>query len=114
VQLGLAGKDLNSDIAELVRRGLDAKIQMAWDSVRVIGNEAVHPGVLDLKGDVETVKCLFELINEIANELISKEKRIEAVYAKVPPQKREEIEKRDKGICKTKSNIFENYNLQKS
>jgi hypothetical protein len=46
--LGKPGRDINSDIAEMVREGLPASIQKALDIVRVTGNEAVHPGELEL------------------------------------------------------------------
>jgi Domain of unknown function (DUF4145) len=40
--LGEGGKDLNADIASLVRKGLDVRVQKALDAVRVIGNNSVH------------------------------------------------------------------------
>ena len=42
IALGLKGTDLNSDIADLVKRGLPPKGQQSLDAVRVIGNESVH------------------------------------------------------------------------
>src|SRR5690606_26229679 len=46
-ELGEEGKNINSDIAKLVARGLPPMVQKALDSVRVIGNDAVHPGQID-------------------------------------------------------------------
>ena len=60
-QLGETGKDINADIASLVKKGLDTEIQRALDIVRVVGNEAVHPGAMDLKDGRETAAKLFEL-----------------------------------------------------
>jgi hypothetical protein len=55
-QLGKAGENINADIGALVKDGLNPKVQMALDIVRVVGNEAVHPGELDLNDTPEA--CL--------------------------------------------------------
>lgn len=44
-------KGLNECIATLVRQGLDPEIHQALDYVRVIGNNAVYPGRMDLDDD---------------------------------------------------------------
>lgn len=93
--LGEKGENINDDIANLVKKGLSPLVQKALDSVRVIGNEAVHPGTLDLKDDVETATRLFELVNIIAEQMISNLKHVEDLYKKLPADKRKAIEKRD-------------------
>lgn len=94
--LGESGKDLNQDIASLVEKGLPVQVQQALDILRVIGNESVHPGQLDMKDDIETATRLFELINFIVEDRISKPKAIEELYQKLPESKRKAIEERDK------------------
>lgn len=96
IQLGEKGKDLNTDISNLVKKGLPIKVQQSLDSLRVIGNEAVHPGQLDLKDDLETAASLFKLVNFIAEKMISEPKEIEEIYNKIPESKKEQINKRDK------------------
>ncbi len=92
----LGEKDkLNIAIQNLVKRDLDPRVQKALDSVRVIGNDSVHPGELNLNDDPETASRLFELVNHIANQMISIPKSIEETYSKLPETKRQEIEKRD-------------------
>jgi len=96
-ELGEKGDDLNQDIASLVKKGLSPLIQKSLDAVRVIGNEAVHPGVLDLRDDKETAMGLFDLVNMIVEQMISHPKHVQAMYSKLPAGKRAAIEKRDSG-----------------
>ena len=100
VHLGEKGKKLDDDIASLVSKGLNPLVQKSLDIVRVIGNEAVHPGVIDLNDDRDTANRLFSLINSIADQMISHPKNVEKLYEKLPPSKREAIEKRDKKLKK--------------
>jgi len=94
--LGAGGKDLNEDIASLVSKGLDRRIQMSLDVVRVIGNNAVHPGQIELKDDRPTANTLFSLVNLIVDSMISQPKHIEATYKSLPATAHDQIEKRDK------------------
>jgi hypothetical protein len=94
--LGQPGKKLDDDIATLVAAGLNPLVQKSLDVVRVIGNEAVHPGNLDLKDDINTATRLFELVNAVADQMISQPNRINELYKKLPEEKRKAIEKRDR------------------
>jgi hypothetical protein len=95
VQLGGRGHTINDDIAALVAAGLPVQIQQALDVVRVVGNNAVHPGQIDLHDDVKTATALFDLVNLIADNRISEPKRIASMYAGLPAPALEQIEKRD-------------------
>ena len=97
IHLGENGKDLNDDVASLVKKGLPEKIQKALDSIRVVGNNAVHPGQLDIKDDQNTALALFELSNVIVDVMITKPKKIDEIYRKIPDSAREAIAKRDAG-----------------
>lgn len=94
-QLGEDGKNINDNIASLVKKGLPVTIQKALDIVRVVGNDAVHPGQIDLKDDSVIASRLFELINIIAYTMITQPKEIAALYETLPEDKRAGIEKRD-------------------
>lgn len=94
--LGETGKDINADIASLVEKGLPVRIQQSLDIVRVVGNEAVHPGQLDLKDDEETATQLFGLVNLIVDDRISQPKDVENLFQTLPEEKRSEIQRRDK------------------
>ncbi len=100
----LLGKalDINAAIAELVKQGLRVEIQQALDSVRVIGNESVHPGQIDLRDEPQIAAGLFDLVNIIVEERISQPKKIAEIYSKLPPPKVVAIQQRDKAAA-TKS-----------
>jgi Domain of unknown function (DUF4145) len=94
--LGQSGENINTDIAGLVKNGLSVKLQQALDSVRVVGNNAVHPGQIDLKDDIETANKLFVFVNIICDNQISQPKQIGEFYdATIPDNLKQAIEKRD-------------------
>lgn len=96
-ELGQPGKNINHDIAALVAGGLDPRVQKALDAVRVIGNEAVHPGQIDLRDDRTIAVSLFKLLNLIVDKTISEPKHVDEIYAMLPEEKLKQIEKRDGG-----------------
>lgn len=93
--LNVSGNSLNDKIASLVRKGLPEQIQQALDTVRVIGNNAVHPGQMDLHDDRKTAESLFELVNLIVDSMISQPKRVSSLFDKLPQNARDQIERRD-------------------
>ena len=93
--LGEEGKNINTDIGNLVRKGLPNKIQKVLDIVRVIGNNAVHPGQMDLKDDTETAERLFKLVNLIVEEMITVPRQVDQLYDSLPEGSREAIARRD-------------------
>ena len=94
-QLGQPGDNINDDIKNLVRSGLDTRVQKILDVVRVVGNKSVHPGTIDLRDDRGTAKKLFELVNRIAYDTITHKREVESLYESLPKSKRDAIEKRD-------------------
>jgi len=93
--LGKSGENLNQDISSLVTDGLNPIVQKSLDVVRVIGNESVHPGAIDLNDDKETAARLFDLVNIVCEQMITQPKQVEDLYKKLPESKRNAIEKRD-------------------
>lgn len=97
VELGQRGQNLSDDIGKLVKSGLDPRVQEAADVVRVVGNNAVHPGTIDLRDDKATALKLFDLVNVIVVATISVPKRIKDMYQEILPETaRAQIKKRDK------------------
>lgn len=95
IHLGEQGKEINKDIGSLVKNGLSPKIQKALDIVRVVGNESVHPGQIDISDDPATTSKLFELINIIADTMITQPKEIDKLFDGLPDGKKVAIQKRD-------------------
>jgi hypothetical protein len=88
-------KNINASIGLLVEKGLDQRIQKALDVLRVIGNEAVHPGQIDLKDDKTTALGLFDLVNLIVQALITTPKQIDSMFESLPPNALDGIKRRD-------------------
>ena len=65
------------------KRGLNSHLVNTLHICRVIGNEAVHPGTIDFEEDSDKVKFLFFLVNDIADELVSKPKKIQESYGHI-------------------------------
>ena len=95
VHLGQTGKNINGDIAQLVKDGLPPLVQRSLDICRVVGNNAVHPGELDLQDTPDVAFSLFKLINVIAYDRITRPKEIEALYNALPDGARDAITNRD-------------------
>ncbi len=96
VVLGEKGKNINDDIRSLVKKGLPPLIQKSLDYCRVIGNNAVHPGEIDLGDTPDMANQLFAMINVIIEDRISRPKEIEALYGRLPEEARKAIEDRDR------------------
>ena len=94
-RLGEKGKNIDDDIASLVAKGLNPLVQKALDVVRVIGNEAVHPGTIDLKDDRDTALRLFSLVNSIADQMITHPKAVQEMYDQLPAGKIAAIDARN-------------------
>lgn len=93
-ELGEPGKNINTDIGNLVKKGLPIIVQQSLDIVRVTGNDAVHPGQIDT--DIpETVGQLFDLVNIIIEYMIALPKKVSGIYSGLPADKVKGISDRD-------------------
>jgi len=96
LHLGGAGENINEDIKGLVDRGLDQRVQQALDVVRVVGNNAVHPGEIDLRDDRPTALQLFDLLNLIVEIMITQPTHVARMYKNLPAGALAAIDRRDK------------------
>jgi len=94
-ELGEKGKNINDDIGSLVAKGLPVEVQQALDYCRVVGNNAVHPGEIDLKDDPNIAHSLFEMVNFIVEVRISQPKKVADLYNILPVGALKAVEKRD-------------------
>ena len=102
-ELGETDRDINKNIGALVEKGLPKKVQQALDFVRVVGNKAVHPGIIAFDvDDINTAKTLMRLINMIGQSMITDPKEIENMYNQLPESAKESIERRDGNKDSTK------------
>ena len=61
--------------------------------MRVTGNHAVHPREIDFD-DTTDVHTLFDLVNIITEDFITRRKRVQKLYDKIP-EKEKKIKERD-------------------
>ncbi len=89
-QIGETERNIDKNIKNLVEKGLNPKIQKALDFVRVVGNEAVHPGEINLDDNKEIAISLFKILNLIANDMITIAKEMDELYEDIIPEERKQ------------------------
>ena len=78
----LKNRNINEDIEEIINignfyQGQKDVLKEAMDSIRLVGNKASHPSELDINDNSEIANILFEMINFIVGEIITKPKEME-------------------------------------
>lgn len=88
--------NINTAIGQLVADGLPQGVQKALDAIRIIGNESVHPGVIQDEDIDKSVSKMFDLLNFIVQDRITRFEEIDALYESLPEGKRQGVEQRDR------------------
>jgi hypothetical protein len=100
--LGQEGKNINTDIRSLAAQNiLPPLVVKVADTVRIAGNNAVHPGEMSDEDFDHVASKMFELLNFIVKKGISEPKELEALYKMTPENPRKDAEAKD---AKAKSN----------
>jgi len=95
-ELEAEGGSLYQMIGNLVENDdISPRIKKALDTVRITGNNSVHPGEMDMDDDKEMAEALFMLTNEIVDEAIARDARIDKVYDSLPDGPKKGVEQRD-------------------
>ena len=94
-KLGEDENNLNKAIGNLVKKGLPEKIQKALDSVRVIGNNAVHPGKINIEDKPEIANVLFGLVNFITEKMIRDDQTVDKIFSSLPENAIKKTKQRD-------------------
>jgi transcription elongation factor Elf1 len=94
--LGEPGKHIDTDIRSLAKKPeFGERIIKAADTLRIVGNNAVHPGEMN-ENDIDNIcNGLFDLLNLIVDFGITKPKCWDAMYNSLPGKQRKDAEKKD-------------------
>ena len=95
-------KNINSAIGAQAKKGIDQELIQAMDILRVVGNHAIHPGQIDMRDNREIVFQLFNIIDVIADRLVTQPKKISKIYGALPAGDLKAIEERDRKSAKVK------------
>lgn len=94
--LGEDGKNINDDIRSLAANNtLPPDVIKVADTVRITGNNAVHPGEMSSEDVDHIASKMFYLLNFIVRKGISEPKELEGLYSMTPEGPRKSAEAKD-------------------
>ena len=94
--LGEDGSNINNDIRSLAAKNiLPPMVVKVADTVRITGNNAVHPGTMKDEDFDFVASKMFDLLNFIVKKGISEPKELDALYQLTPEGPRKSAEDKD-------------------
>ncbi|MGI2965512.1 DUF4145 domain-containing protein [Vibrio cholerae] len=95
--LGEAGENINKDIRSLAEKNVISPLVVkVADTVRITGNNAVHPGEMSEQDFDQVASKMFELLNFIVKKGISEPRELAALYELTPEGPRKSAEETDR------------------
>lgn len=94
-QVGAKGGTLNLMIGNLHALGVRQEVIDMLDVGRDIGNDMVHPGQIDPTNTRQEALILFDMLNLIADRLLTEEKKIRSAQSRITDDQRERNESRN-------------------
>ncbi|MDM5455225.1 DUF4145 domain-containing protein [Peribacillus simplex] len=97
IHVGAKKGSIDIMIQDLIEKNIitaSSSVRKALDTIRLIGNAGVHPTGINLDEDPTVAFALFKVLNFVVEKLISEEKEMDAIYAFVPEERREKLDKR--------------------
>ncbi len=104
IHLGEEGKNINADIRSLVKKEvLSGQVVKVADTLRITGNNAVHPGQIVDEDFDKVAGKMFDLINFIVKKAITEPKELDELYQLMPENARNAAEAQDKKALESKT-----------
>lgn len=103
IHLGGEGKNINTDLRTLASNSiLPPEVIQVADTIRITGNQAVHPGEMNPE-DVDYIASkMFDLLNYIVRRAITEPKFFKELYGLTPEYPRKIAEETDAKNQQTK------------
>lgn len=86
----------NSKIGTLVTKGLDHRVQKMLDAVRIVGNDTLHAGEINLREHPDVPQVLMGLVNQIVEQVITRNRELDELMSILPPKKLAGVQERDR------------------
>lgn len=94
----IEGKTIDLQIQNLIKSGEDPMNVLCMDICRILGNECVHPGIINLNEEGDIATLFFEFINMTTTRLFTAKRQVQEVYQKLPEGARKALEARNAKI----------------
>ena len=100
-ELDIGGRTLNDKINNYCNDfDSNNRLIKAFHLLRIVGNEAVHPGVIDINDNEDIARAMFEILNEIVDETITKKDKMDAIFEYITKEKTNSIKFNSPGDLK--------------